>query len=294
MQYRYRILNVFTIDGDRFSGNPLCVFEDARGLDDETMQALALQFNLSETTFIFPSERATAKVRIFTPSFEMPFAGHPTLGTAHIVRDLKAAGDTLTLEMKAGVIPVQANANRWTLQANAPTFRKPEATREQLAEMLTLRPTDIGENPLWVNVGSEQLIVPLTSAQAVERCIPVVSLLKKYGRLNEDRYLAYVWAQADSHSDQLSTPNSERANLIDARFFFPSGTAIAEDPATGSACANLGGWFVASQASLPVNKTIRQGSAIKRSSHLYLHVDARKQIFVSGDVNEIATGALTL
>src|SRR5437660_1119374 len=82
-----------------------CTVEDGRGLDDATMQALALQFNLSETTFVLPSERATARVRIFTPTFEMPFAGHPTLGTAHIVRELTGTGDKLTLELLAGIIP---------------------------------------------------------------------------------------------------------------------------------------------------------------------------------------------
>ena len=77
---------------DVFSGNPLAVFEDGADLDETTMQSLALQFNLSETTFILPSTAATARVRIFTPTFEMPFAGHPTLGTAHVVRDtLRAA-----------------------------------------------------------------------------------------------------------------------------------------------------------------------------------------------------------
>ena len=69
------------------------MFEDARGLDAPTMQALALQFNLSETTFVLPSATATARVRIFTPAFEMPFAGHPTLGTAHVVRALLRAGE---------------------------------------------------------------------------------------------------------------------------------------------------------------------------------------------------------
>src|SRR5882672_6851934 len=101
--YSYRLLNVFAIDGDKFSGNPLCVFEDARGLADTTLQALALQFNLSETTFILPSDTATVRVRIFTPTFEMPFAGHPTLGTAQVVREIKGAGNTLSLEMQAGV-----------------------------------------------------------------------------------------------------------------------------------------------------------------------------------------------
>ena len=86
------------------------------------MQALALQFNLSETTFILPSTEARARVRIFTPSLEMPFAGHPTLGTAHVVRAL-SGGDELTLEMRAGIIPVRAAADRWTLEANAPRTR---------------------------------------------------------------------------------------------------------------------------------------------------------------------------
>jgi trans-2,3-dihydro-3-hydroxyanthranilate isomerase len=78
--YRYRIVNVFA--EERLGGNPLAVIEDGRGLDDATMQAIALQFNLSETTFVLPSSVANARVRIFTPTFEMPFAGHPTLGSA--------------------------------------------------------------------------------------------------------------------------------------------------------------------------------------------------------------------
>ena len=122
-QYDFRLVNVFA--ESPLAGNPLCVFEDARELDDTTMQALALQFNLSETTFLLPSASATARVRIFTPTFEMPFAGHPTLGTAHVVRDLLSAGDALTLEMKAGVIPVTAAGDVWTLQANAPKHRAP-------------------------------------------------------------------------------------------------------------------------------------------------------------------------
>src|SRR5439155_24551737 len=107
----FRILNVFARAG-RLTGNPLCVFENGEGLDDAAMQALARQFNLSETTFILPSESANARVRIFTPAYEMPFAGHPTLGTAHVVRPLRSAGDALTLEMRAGTFPVSARGDR--------------------------------------------------------------------------------------------------------------------------------------------------------------------------------------
>lgn len=279
--YQYRLLNVFALDGQPLSGNPLCVFEDARGLDTQTMQALALQFNLSETTFILPSERATTQVRIFTPGFEMPFAGHPTLGTAHVVRELRKAGDALTLQMQAGVIPVTAQDNFWTLKANAPTWRTVAANHEQLAQMLGLSGDDIGSSPLWVNTGSDQLIVPLTSVAAVQRCNPNVELLKQYACINEQRCLAYVW----SHRD---------ADNIESRFFFAKGSALAEDPATGSACANLGGWFIATQVQLPAAKRIHQGALVQRPSELDLRVDAQQQIYVSGRVLELGRGAIIL
>src|SRR6185436_8985699 len=156
--YTFRVVNVFA--ETPLGGNPLAVFEDARGIDERTMQALALQFNLSETTFILPSDKATARMRIFTPAYEMPFAGHPTLGTAHVVRALKASGDEITLEMQAGVIPVSAKGDRWTLQANAPRARAFELMRAELEEILGLAAGDVAEWPLWVSVGREQLIVP--------------------------------------------------------------------------------------------------------------------------------------
>src|SRR6185503_10626042 len=152
MRYAFRIVNVFA--ETLLAGNPLCVFEDARGLDDATLQALALQFNLSETTFVLPSATATARVRIFTPTFEMPFAGHPTLGTSHVVRDVLRTPDSITLEMIAGIIPVEGDADVWTLSANAPKSRPAGVDRAQLAAMLRLAPEDIGEPPLWIDTGS--------------------------------------------------------------------------------------------------------------------------------------------
>ena len=276
MGYAFRIVNVFTVDGDRFSGNPLCVFEDARGLTDEQMQSLARQMNLSETTFVLPGERATARVRIFTPGFEMPFAGHPTLGTASVVAD-RTALDRVTLEMTAGVVPVTRDGGAWTLKAGvAPQVRKVDASRADLARMLGLPDDAVSDEPLWVNTGVEQLIIPIASSDLVRRAKPVLSLIEKHGfSAARQAAMSYLWA-----SD---------ATEWTVRFFFTANGALLEDPATGSACANLGGWMI-TKARAPMTATLRQGDAIARPSRLGLRVDADAGIFVTGSVIELGRG----
>jgi trans-2,3-dihydro-3-hydroxyanthranilate isomerase len=280
----FRIVNVFTQDQGPFTGNPLCVFESATDLSSEQMLALARQFNLSETTFILPSARADARVRIFTPSYEMAFAGHPTLGSAHICRALKLGGDSLVLEMQAGLIPVRANGDRWTLTAPAATFRELDVSRETLANALGIHVTDIGERPLWVKAGKEQLVVPLTSTDAVRRAAPEAAAMVKV-RSEDGLSMAYVFA--------FSGRGTERAQAL-ARFFFPVGSAILEDPATGSATANFGAWCLALRRPLPVSLQISQGEYADRPSTLFLDVDIESRVFVSGDVLEIARGTVTL
>ena len=277
-QYDFRLVNVFA--ESPLAGNPLCVFEDARDLDGATMQALALQFNLSETTFILPSAGASSRVRIFTPAFEMPFAGHPTLGTAHVIRDLLSAGNALTLEMTAGIIPVTAQGDVWTLQANAPVHRAPAASRGELAAMLGLEATDLANAPaLWVNTGSDQLVIPLASLAAVRRAVPRAESLLAHGS-NDQRAMAYIFAREGGH--------------VLARFFFPKLGSVIEDPGTGSACANLGGWLLATDATLPQQLTIDQGEAVGRPCRLGLEVTSDRRILVSGRVIEIGRGTVTL
>ncbi|HMA32136.1 MAG TPA: PhzF family phenazine biosynthesis protein [Casimicrobiaceae bacterium] len=279
MHADFRIVNVFA--ETPLAGNALAVVDDARGIDDATMQALALQFNLSETTFILPSDRASARVRIFTPAFEMPFAGHPTLGTAHVVRALHATGDRVTLEMRAGIIPVEAVGDVWTLQANAPTHRRPDATREELAAMLGLQVDELSGSgePLWVDTGSEQLVIPLATIDAVGRARPSPAALAEHGSSGR-RAMAYVFAR-------------DGVRVV-ARFFFPKHGAVVEDPGTGSAAANLGGWLLATGAGLPQRLTIEQGDAVGRPCRLGLTVGTDRSIRVSGRVIEIARGRLTL
>jgi trans-2,3-dihydro-3-hydroxyanthranilate isomerase len=277
--YAYRLVNVFTQGRVALSGNPLCVFERAQTLDAARMQALALQFNLSETTFILPSERASARVRIFTPEFEMPFAGHPTLGTAHVCRALGLGGDRLTLEMTAGVIPVRAAGERWTLQAGAAKWREAQEPRFTLAAMLGLDKEGIAERPLWVDTGVEQLIIPLVSEAAVRRARVRADLLAQMTSV-AGKSMAYVFAATSSG--------------VLARFFFPFGSAALEDPATGSAAANLGGWCLAMGRPLPCEFEIAQGEYVGRPSSVRLRVDAQQQIYVSGEVIELGRGTINL
>jgi trans-2,3-dihydro-3-hydroxyanthranilate isomerase len=279
MQLRFRLLNVFTCGGARLSGNPLCVVEDGQGLDPAQMQALARQFNLSETTFILPSKRAAALVRIFTPTYEMPFAGHPTLGTAHVCRALGLGGDQLGLEMRAGIIPVTARGDRWTLRAAPATTRLFDVQPSELARLLGLEAGDVGFQPLWVKAGREQLLIPLTSEAAVRRTRPKPELFERI-KSHDGAGQAYVFAS--------------NGGQVFSRFFFPDGASVLEDPATGSACANLGNWFLAMGRRPPLEFEVSQGELVGRPSTLLLEVNSDNEVFVGGDVIEIGSGQLVL
>ena len=296
--YRFRVVNVFA--ESRLAGNPLAVIENADELSDAEMQQIALQFNLSETTFILaivPDHEAAgsgrifhenapdrsiadAQVRIFTPGFEMPFAGHPTLGTAHVLRALGRAGDALKLQMKAGVTPVTAQGDVWTLTAKPPAYRDYQFSSAEIATALNLQESDIAAAPQWIDAGVEQLIVPLASAAAVARAGPRTELCVKYcGNFMEAQ--AYVFAQRDEH------------NIV-SRYFFHQGGAMIEDPGTGSACANLGAYLLAAKAQLPLRLDVHQGAATGRPCLLHLDVDAEKRIRVGGRVIELMRGELVL
>ena len=278
MSHAFRIVNVFTVDGDRFSGNPLCVFEDARGLSSEDMQNLARQMNLSETTFVLPATGdADAHVRIFTPGFEMPFAGHPTLGTASVVGAGKQA---VTLEMIAGVVRVTSNGGTWTLRtARPPVTRSVEASRAELAQMVGLPADAVCDEPLWVDTGVEQLMIPIATTELVRAAKPVPELLERWGfSATRQEAMAYLFAR-----DQPTWT---------VRFFFTSHGAVIEDPATGSACANLGGWLIARDTKRPVDVTLHQGSAVGRPSRLGLVVESDGGIYVTGAVIELGRGQI--
>lgn len=276
MRLHYRIVNVFAVPGVRLTGNPLCVFEDASALNDVDMQALALQFNLAETSFITPSSTADARVRIFTPEYEMPFAGHPTLGTAQVVAALRGLTDRVTLELNIGPIPVTHDGALWELGAKRATSRAPRAARADLAAALGIDANDIAAPPLWMNAGVEQLIVPLSTADAVRRVRP--------------RYDALAAATADSQRPNALVFASVGDGTLLTRYFFSQAGAMVEDPATGSATANLGGWFLTQGREAPALWSISQGEFTGRRSTLRLRIDESRNVFVAGEVVEFGRG----
>ncbi|AIY40368.1 Phenazine biosynthesis protein PhzF [Collimonas arenae] len=283
--YAYRLLNVFA--ESTFGGNQLCVFEDARGMDDATMRALALQFNLSETTFILPSERADARVRIFTPDYEMRFAGHPTLGTAQVVRELAHTGDTLSLEFTAGVVPVSAAGDVWTLIAPQPGGLKTASekmTTVDMAALLGLQQDDLLDAPLWVDTGSDQLLVALRNIDAVRRTRPDAARLEAWPESSLERKTVYVFAFDPDFPGRI----------VSRYFFVKTGGGVVEDPGTGSACANLGGWLIAKGYALPARYRIEQGEAVKRPSVLHLQVNPDGAIQVGGKVIELGRGSINV
>lgn len=278
--YSFRIVNVFTLDGQRLSGNPLCVFEDGRGLSDAEMQALACQTNLSETTFVLPRDDGRIGVRIFTPSYEMPFAGHPTLGTAHVVAKGR---ETLSLELRVGTVEVRAERAYYTLRtAKPPTSRAFGATRGELAEALGLAESALVDDPTWIDTGVEQLVVHVRTVADVRAAKPSPQLLVRHATsLGGEESMAYVIAE-------------EAPGRHVARFFFTSHGAVIEDPATGSACANFGGFHLVKGRALPLRTSVRQGDEVARPSRLDLTVDTEGRVFVTGEVIELGRGTIEL
>jgi trans-2,3-dihydro-3-hydroxyanthranilate isomerase len=298
---RFTILTADVFTGAPLTGNALAVFPDAKGLSAAEMQAIARETGLSETVFVFPPDdpRHTRKIRIFTPRIELPFAGHPTLGTAHV---LVATGRTpgtsenLTLILEEGVGPVRV---RVRLREGAPLFTQLEAARlpepgpappdlEVAARLLSLDPGDLAAPPrhaeTW-STGVPFLFIELLGREAL-------------GRVRLDRSL---WTRhvADSGAPHVYVFTLEPAPGEDAqaRMFAPA-MGIDEDPATGAAVTALAGLLGRRdpRPSAGLRWTIRQGVEMGRPSTLHLEADKQDgrltAVRVGGETVLVSEGTL--
>jgi trans-2,3-dihydro-3-hydroxyanthranilate isomerase len=244
MKRRYVTADVFT---DRmFGGNPLAVVLDAEGLSTAQMQAIALEFNYSETTFVLPPDNPghTAKVRIFTPRTEVPFAGHPNVGTAFVLARespfaaaaATSASGIFVFEEAAGLVPLRLLREHGDtvgaeLRAPESLSRRSVVSREITARCLSLDPLDIATHvhaPQVVSVGLPFLVVELRTRDALRRSKPNIAAHAELLPLDgADAIFAY-WRAPDE--------SSAAETVLHARMFSPL-DGIVEDPATGSACA---------------------------------------------------------
>lgn len=276
-QYSYALVNVFA--ESHFGGNPLAVFEQADGLTETEMQLIARQFNLSEVVFIQTPTlpQAVKKLKIFTPDYEMPFAGHPTIGAAFVLHSLLNLPDDYLLQTQAGLVEIQHQQDVITLALkNDVKIENAPLTKAECAGILGLKVSDIASQPSWVNTGVEQLLIELSSEQAVKNCKINANLFMKQTAIKDS---LYAWCKA--------------GKTVKSRLFFATQGTIVEDPGTGSAAANLGGWHIA-QGLTPLELTISQGDEIGRPNLLSLKVDEQNTIFVGGKVIQVGKGEFYL
>ena len=271
MKIAFQTVDVFT--DTKFGGNPLAVIPDARGLDTARMQAIAAEFNLAETTFVLPPRDPahTANVRIFTPRAEMPFAGHPNVGTAFVLARLgqchgrPVAGDRLVFEELAGLVPLDLAREGGTVVAARLAAPQPLALGdtiepEAVAAMVGLSPADIVTSrhpPLIASCGNNFLFVELASRAALARAAA-----------RTDR-LAEVLPMDRAVGVHLYTADAEHGLDLQSRMFAPL-YGVPEDPATGSANVVLVGLVAhfRPERDLALSLTIGQGFDMGRPSRL--------------------------
>ncbi len=276
MTRSFRQVDVFTTEAYR--GNPVAVVMDGAGLDDETMQRVANWMNLSETTYVLPPTTGDAdyRVRIFTPSRELPFAGHPTLGTCHAWLEgggVPRSEGVVIQECAAGLIQVRRGAEELAFAAPALVRSGPvdDGLVERIADMLGVSRGEILDSQ-WVDNGPGWVGVMLRDAQAVLALTP----------RSVDLFLGVVGAYPEG---------AEPA--FEVRAFFPASGVSVEDPVTGSLNASLAGWLLSTgRARAPY--VASQGTAIGRRGRVNISSDGDGTIWIGGGTVTCVTGQVAL
>jgi trans-2,3-dihydro-3-hydroxyanthranilate isomerase len=303
MDFAYQTVDVFT--EARFGGNPLAVLLDARGLSGAQMQQIAAEFRYSETTFVLPpaDPANTAQVRIFTPTSEVPFAGHPNVGTAYVLAGAGALfgrplGDQMCFEERAGLVAVTIERDGDALRGAVITA--PEALSrldlipaELVAACASLDPADVdtaAHQPQRVSVGLPFVVARLASRAALARARPNVAQFAAADRAFPNPF---------GFSLFLYVPGDAAGASVAARMFAPLDDVL-EDPATGSASGALGALLAALNpaADADARLVVLQGEDMGRPSRIELAVRKRsglvEQVRIGGACVPVMQGTLTL
>jgi trans-2,3-dihydro-3-hydroxyanthranilate isomerase len=286
MQRRYITVDVFT---DRaFGGNPLAVVLDAGGLSAAQMQAIATEFNYAETTFVLPPRESAhdAEVRIFTAIREIPFAGHPNVGTAFVLAtQAKQSPERLAFEEKAGVVPVEilkqdGKVVGAELTAPQPLKRLTEVSVEKAAACISLSAADIKTDrhrPHIISVGLPFLAVEVAAREALRRAKPNAEAFARTFPIDES-VAVYFYTR--------DVPPDEAPCDLQARMFHPGASGLKEDPATGSATVAAAALLadLASEQDGEFKLRIGQGIDMGRPSLLLTRVRKEKGTVTSAHV----------
>ncbi len=281
----YAVYDVF-IDTP-FGGNPLAVVFDAKGLSTEQMFQITREFNFSETTFVLPPDdpEHTAKVRIFTPGVELPFAGHPTVGTALALAELKGKGPDMVFELGVGPIPVSVKDGAARFVTHVPLTTSPAPTNAQLAACLGVKTSDMCTDrhaPVTAGLGTEFVLVELTDTDALKKTGANVQAFRDTAGAEAERLALFVYCRDGTR--------------IEARMFQPL-AGIPEDPATGSAAAALAG-FLGQLDSTSQQFVISQGVTMGRPSLITADVTVENgtptSVAISGAAVKVMEGRLSL
>ena len=272
-----------------FGGNPLAVFTEGQKLKEEDLQKIAREMNLSETSFVYPSTKNEADfdVRIFTPTREIPFAGHPTLGSAYVLRKYGATTENpLRLNFKAGVIPVSTEGDRSFMQHPPAQILHELIPSKIIAEALGIPLSSLDGNlPIKVvTTGFPALFVPVNSLSIINRiAINIQNLNEVLDPLGID--MIYPFCRETLNPD----------NTIHSRAFAP-GLGIFEDPATGSVAGAMGAYWASLSNEVDISMVIEQGYAMQRPSLIYVEVSNQKiqKIRVGGQCQSVFTGLMDL
>ncbi len=292
MEYKFYQVDVFT--RDPFGGNPLAVFPDAAGLSDSSMLQIAREMNLSETTFVFPAEWSGVdfEVRIFTPGKEIPFGGHPIIGTANVLQLAGKRGrdpHLMRLGTKIGPIEVTAENEYLYMKQLLPSFKDCDVDAKMVARAFSLSSEEIDSRwPIQiVSTGLPAILVPLKNCEALARIKPSLPDLEK---ILTDTDLIYLFA--------LENPDIEAT--VYSRAFAPF-IGIPEDPATGSVAGALGSYLVKHRVisdEYAENILIRQGIEMGRPSSLLVRIGAYEgnigSVQVGGTARLIIEGVLKI
>jgi trans-2,3-dihydro-3-hydroxyanthranilate isomerase len=292
MSARGSIFHIVDVFGKgKYSGNQLAVVRLKHPVADSEMQKIAAEFNFAETTFVLEEKgnRSVFAVRIFTPRKEIPFAGHPTLGTAHVIRNKILAGnpERVTLSLAMGRIPVdfQEGAGLAWMKQNRPVFGKTHSAGA-VSRIIGLRSEDMDQDfPVQeVSTGLPFLLVPVLSLKAVRRA-----------GLDSAAYRGYFKGKPELPLFIFTRETVDKANDIHARMFAPA-FGIPEDPATGSAAGCLGGYILKTGylKGGSIDISVEQGYEMGRKSLLRIKAGSARgpDIRVGGKVFEVAEGVL--